>query len=139
MSLILDASMALSWYFADEQTDAADTILDRVAEQGAVVPSLWRLEVANALQVSVRRKRFDMAFRNRALLQLSQLNIAVDPDTDTNAWSATLQLSDQFQLTLYDAAYLELAQRRALPLASLDRPLRKAAGALGIELLGIAA
>ena len=139
MSLILDASMALSWYFADEQTDAADTILDRVAEQGAVVPSLWRLEVANALQVSVRRKRFDVAFRNRALLQLSQLNIAVDPDTDTNAWSATLQLSDQFQLTLYDAAYLELAQRRALPLASLDRPLRKAAGALGIELLGIAA
>ena len=139
MSLILDASMALSWYFADEQTDAADTILDRVAEQGAVVPSLWRLEVANALQVSVRRKRFDMAFRNRALLQLSQLNIAVDPDTDTNAWSATLKLSDQFQLTLYDAAYLELAQRRALPLASLDRPLRKAAGTLGIELLGIAA
>ncbi len=138
MSLVLDASMALSWYFADEQTDEADTVLDIVVEQGAVVPSLWRLEVANALQVSVRRKRFDVAFRNRALAQLSHLTIAVDPDTDTNAWSATLRLSDQFQLTLYDAAYLELAQRRGLPLASLDRPLRKAAGALGIALLGMA-
>ena len=60
--------------------------------------------------------------------------ITIDPDTDSYAWTNTLQLADRFQLTVYDAAYLELAQRRSLPLATLDKPLRTAAGTLGIML-----
>ncbi|HXT80101.1 MAG TPA: type II toxin-antitoxin system VapC family toxin [Acetobacteraceae bacterium] len=138
MSLVLDASLTLSWYFEDERTPAADALLDQVAEQGAYVPTLWRLEVANGLQVSIRRKRFDASFRDNALKQLARMPITVDTDTDSYAWSTTLHLADRFQLTLYDAAYLELARRRLLPLATLDQPLRTAANALGVDLLGIA-
>jgi predicted nucleic acid-binding protein len=101
------------------------------------VPSLWRLETANGLQVAIRRKRIDGAFRDHALIHLARLPITIDPETDVQAWTATLQLADRFQLTLYDAAYLELAQRRTLPLATLDSALRPAAEALGLPLLGI--
>ncbi len=137
MTLVIDASLTLSWYFEDERTPAADTLLDRVTSTGAVVPSLWRLETANGLQVAIRRKRIDVAFRDRALTHLTRLPITVDAETDAYAWTTTLQLADRFQLTLYDAAYLELAQRRALPLATLDSALRPAAEALGLTLLGV--
>ncbi|HKC30522.1 MAG TPA: type II toxin-antitoxin system VapC family toxin [Burkholderiales bacterium] len=135
--MVIDASLTLSWYFEDERTPAADTLLDRVTSTGAVVPSLWRLETANGLQVAIRRKRIDVAFRDRALTHLTRLPITVDAETDAYAWTTTLQLADRFQLTLYDAAYLELAQRRALPLATLDSALRPAAEALGLTLLGV--
>ena len=87
--------------------------------------------------MAVRRKRIDAAFRDSALTQLSRLSIAADPDTDAYAWTVILQLADRFQLTLYDAAYLELAGRRRLPLATLDRELRDASAPLGIALLGV--
>ncbi len=137
MTLVVDASLTLSWYFEDERTPAADALLDQVTNTGAVVPSLWRLETANGLQVAIRRKRIDVAFRDRALTHLTRLPITVDAETDAHAWTTTLQLADRFQLTLYDAAYLELAQRRALPLATLDSALRPAADALGLTLLGV--
>ncbi len=137
MSLVLDASLTLSWFFKDERTPGADAVLTEVTEKGAVVPALWRLEVANALQMAVRRKRIDASFRDGALTQLSRLSISADPDTDAYAWTVILQLADRFQLTLYDAAYLELADRRRLPLATLDRELRDASSALGITLLGV--
>ncbi len=130
MSLVLDASATLSWYFTDERTPETDSLLDQVVEQGAVVPALWRLEVANGLQMSMRRGRLDAAFRDNALIQLARMPITIDSDTDTYAWNTTLHLSERFKLTLYDAAYLELAQRRHLPLATLDRTLRAAAGTL---------
>ncbi len=136
MSLVLDTSLALSWYFEDERTPAADALLDRVADQGATVPGLWRLEIANGLRTAIRRKRIDEGFRNRAIAQLARLPINVDPDTDRYAWTTTLYLADRFALTPYDAAYVELAQRLMLPLATLDEPLRAAATALGIGLLG---
>lgn len=138
MSLVLDASLTLSWYFEDERTAAADAVLDQVAEHGAVVPSLWRLEVANGLQGAMRRGRLDAGFRDRALVHLARMPIAVDAETDLHAWTGTLQLADRFRLTPYDATYLELAQRRQFPLATLDRALRTAAGALRVELLGCA-
>jgi predicted nucleic acid-binding protein len=137
VSLVLDASLTLSWYFDDERTADADALLDQVADHGACVPSLWRLEVANGFQVAIRRKRLDAAFRDNALGQLNRMPIVVDSDTDMYAWSTTLRLAERFQLTLYDAAYLELAQRRHLPLATLDQPLRVAGGALSIGLLGM--
>jgi predicted nucleic acid-binding protein len=136
VSLVLDPSMALSWFFEDERTAANYAVLDDVVEKGAVVPALWRLEIANSFRSAIRRKRIDDAFRDTAIHKLAALSIIVDPDTNTYAWTTTLQLADRFRLTPYDAAYLELAQRRNLPLATLDQQLRKAAAALGTKLLG---
>jgi predicted nucleic acid-binding protein len=99
VTLVIDASLTLSWYFEDERTPAADALLDQVTNTGAVVPSLWRLETANGLQVAIRRKRIDAAFRDRALTHLTRLPITVDPETDAYAWTTTLQLADRFQLT----------------------------------------
>lgn len=138
MSLVLDASLALAWLFDDECTPAVDAVLVNVVAHGARVPELWRLEVANALQMAVRRKRIDTTFRDQALQRLAALPIAIDPDTNHHAWASTLRLADSFDLTLYDAAYLELAQRYSLPLASLDRELRAAAHVLDLPLQGLA-
>ena len=101
------------------------------------MPSLSRLEVANALHRAVRRGRVDAAFRDASLADLAQLNIAADPDTDAFAWSTTLQLAQSHQLPVYATAYLELAQRMALPLATLDQDLRNASQAVGVALLGL--
>ena len=111
----------------DERTAASIAVLNRVAEAGAVVPALWRLEVLNGLQVAARRGRINIAYRDASLTDLSSLVIAIDPGTNHQAWSATLQLCDRFGLTPYDAAYLELAGRRRLPLATLDGELVRAA------------
>ena len=138
MSLVVDASLAIAWYFDDESTEATEGVLDRVTEFGAVVPGLWRLEVANAFQMAVRRKRIDAAYRDASLGELALMPITVDDETNSYAWTTTLRLAERFSLTLYDAAYLELAQRRSLPLATLDRNLRAAAPALNIQLLGAA-
>jgi predicted nucleic acid-binding protein len=78
----------------------------------------------------------DAGYRDAALAELALLPITIDTDTGSYAWSATLRLADRFALTLYDATYLELAQRRSLPLATLDETLRRAAGALEILVLG---
>lgn len=138
MSLVIDASLTLAWYFADEGTSETDEVLDRVADGGAVVPNLWRLEVANGFQAAIRRKRIDARYRDASLGELARLPIAIDADTHSRAWTTTLSLSERFRLSMYDAAYLELAERRSLPLATLDRDLRKAAPALGVALLGLA-
>ncbi len=139
MSLVIDASLAVTWYFDDETTPATEAVLDTVSETGAVVPTLWRLEVANAFQSAIRRKRVTAGYRDRSLRALTHMPITVDPDTDVYAWTTTLRLAERFALTIYDSTYLELAQRRGLPLATLDSELRKAAVALDIRLLGLEA
>jgi len=136
MSLVLDCSIALAWIYSDETTEPVRQVFDAVSEEGAWVPGLWRLEVANVLEMGVRRKRHDAAFRDSTLADLAQLPIQVDTETDRQAWSATLRLAERHQLTLYDAAYLELALRRNLPLASLDEDLRRAAKAEKVKVLG---
>ena len=136
MSLVLDGSAVLAWIYWDEQGDLADRIFEQVIALGAWVPSLWRLEVANGLRTGLRRGRISIADRNAALADMSVLRITVDLETDQHAWRTTLQLSDRFDLTVYDAAYLELAQRRALPLGSLDEELCTAARALGVAVIG---
>lgn len=134
MTLVIDASVTLAWYFEDEAAPSVDAVLDRVVKSGATVPSLWRLEVANAFQSAIRRKRIASSYRDEALAALAQLAIVVDMETEAYAWSTTLRLAERHGLTLYDAAYLELAQRRSLPLATLDKKLRGAAVALDIEI-----
>jgi predicted nucleic acid-binding protein len=135
-SLILDSSATLAWIYGDETTDAVRGVFDAIADNGALVPSLWRLEVANSLTMAVRKRRIDPDFRRAALADLAILDISTDPQTDSHAWTDTLNLADQLRLTVYDAAYLELAQRRTLPLATLDRELRAAATAIGVTVLG---
>jgi predicted nucleic acid-binding protein len=136
VSLVLDASLTLSWYFEDERTPTTDAVLDEVVASGAVVPPLWRIEVANGFQMAIRRKRIDRNFRNRAIRHLGLLPIMVDPQSDMYVWSDMLHLADRFGFTVYDAVYLELAQRRDLPLASLDKELNAAGQALGVPMLG---
>lgn len=136
MSLVLDCSMTLAWVYADETTEAVREVFVRLSQSGAWVPGLWRLEVANVLEMNVRRKRHDAAFCDATLSDLAQLPIQVDADTDRHAWSETLRLAERHQLTLYDAAYLELALRRNLPLATLVEDLRTAAKNQKAELLG---
>ena len=137
MSLVIDSSITLAWFFEDERTVAANDVLGQVAERGANAPSLWRLEVANAFHSAVRRKRVTADFRDASLEDLRALLVTVDTETDLHAWTTTLELAERFNLTVYDATYLELAQRLGCPLATLDRELRSAADALGVELLGI--
>jgi predicted nucleic acid-binding protein len=137
VSLVLDSSATLAWFYNDETTPAIRQVFELLVKSGAWVPSLWRLEVANVLEVGIRRGRHDVAFRHATLTDLSALPISIDPETDRRAWDATLQLAHLHRLTLYDAAYLELAQRRGLPLATLDRDLRTAAHTEGVILLGM--
>ena len=136
MSLVLHSSATLAWVCGDETTESIRELFDAIADSGAVVPALWRLEVANSLTVAVRRGRIDAEFRQAALTDLALLDITTDPHTDACAWAATLRLADHFRLTLYEAAYLELAQRRTLPLATLDKDLCAATTALGLRLRG---
>jgi predicted nucleic acid-binding protein len=136
VSLVLDSSATLAWIYSDETTDAIRHVFEALSEDAAWVPGLWKLEVANILEMGVRRGRHDAAFRDATLADLALLSISLDPETDRQAWGPTVQLAARHRLTLYDAAYLELALRRGLPLASLDRELRSAASAEGVVLLG---
>jgi predicted nucleic acid-binding protein len=136
--MVLDSSAALAWIYDDETTAAIAAVFERINEAGAWVPALWRLEVANVLEMGVRRGRHDAAFRDGTLADLALPPIRLDPETDLHAWGATARLTARYRLTLYDAAYLELARRRDVPLATLDQALRAAATAEGVPLLGMA-
>jgi len=137
VSFVVDNSVALAWCFEDEQTQTAMDLLDRVAETGAFAPSLWPLEVLNGLLMAERRGRVDATRRQRLAGFLRALPVTLDMETADHAWTATVRLAERHRLSVYDAAYLELAQRRKLPLATLDEDLIKAAKALGMTLLGI--
>lgn len=135
MTLVLDASMTMAAIFEDEGNQVAREVILSVAREGAFVPSLWRLETANALRNSIRRGRCDIAFVDLALQALSELPIMIDLETDTHAWTDTVEISRSENLTLYDAAYLELAIRLGATLASCDKDLVAAARRRGVDVL----
>jgi len=137
MSLVLDSSIALAWVYADETTDAVLRLFDEVRLHGAWVPGLWRWEIANVLQLNVRRGRHTGDFRDAALAALALLPVKADAEADRQAWSAALHLAERQALTVYDAAYLEIACRRKIALATLDGQLRAAATEEGVRLLGM--
>jgi predicted nucleic acid-binding protein len=126
--------MTLAWLFEDEQTDQVLATINHVYMGGASVPPLWRYEVANGLQMAIRRQRITPDYRTRCLDKIDELPITIDPDGVSEIWSTTIKLADLYRLTVYDAAYLELAQRRRLPLATLDAALSKAARESGVDL-----
>ncbi|KKB12977.1 hypothetical protein VE25_04515 [Devosia geojensis] len=125
----------MTWYLEDEVTPATERIFDQVTRDGAVVPSLWRLEIANAFRTAIRKNRMTSRYRDESLADLQLLDIVVRDDTHERAWTEILALSDRHGLTPYDASYLELALRERLPLASLDKALLAAARAEGLETL----
>ena len=108
-------------------------MLAAVARGGAVAPPLWRVEVANGFQSAIRRKRINRRYRDDSLADLRLLPIEIDGDCDARVWPSALPLADQFGLSVYDACYLELAQRRDLPLATLDARMRSAGAAVGLR------
>jgi predicted nucleic acid-binding protein len=136
VSFVVDSSVALTWCFEDERTPATTALLHRTGETGALAPQHWPLEALNGLMMAERRRRLDATRRQHLVGFLRDLPITLDPETTIQVWTATQRLAARFRLTIYDAAYLELAQRQNLPLASLDQELRAAGTALGVSLLG---
>ncbi len=136
MNFVLDCSFAMSWVFKDEATDFGQE-LRRSLGQGAkaFVPALWRWEVANVILSGERSKRLSIADASQHLLLLACLPIEIDDGAVSQSWIATHLLARTHKLTSYDAAYLELASRRGLPLASLDGQLREAAKLEKVNLL----
>ena len=136
MSLVLDASITLAWTYADENTDAVLRVFEIVKSEGASVPALWRWEIANVLEMNAKRGRHGRDFSYEALAALALFPILVDAECVENAWLDTVSLAERHGLTVYDAAYLELAIRRKIPLATLDRELRAAAESERVEIIG---
>ena len=134
-AFVLDCSATLPWVFGDEATSACDRLLDELTAGGrAWVPALWHLELGNVLLGAQRRNRIDQAGIEAFLAQLAVYDISVDDQTMERAWQKTLDLAIQHRLSTYDAAYLELALRRAIPLATLDSALIAAAQTCGVAL-----
>lgn len=131
-AFVLDCSVAIAWCFHDESNPYADAIAARFPDVQAVVPAIWPLEVANALLMGERRKRSTEKDTVHWLGSLGALPITVDDETTTRFWDDVLNLARAQNLSAYDAAYLELALRRGIPLATLDTKLKDAAVAVGV-------
>ena len=134
MPFVVDASVTLAWCFEDEATPGTEAILELLTEDTAVVPGLWELEVANVLLLGERRGRLTEAQSARFVALLGQLPILVD--TASVDMGAVLAAGRRRGLTAYDAAYLVLAEREGLALATFDSKLRTAAGTVGVALIG---
>lgn len=130
-SLVIDASFAIALVLPDEAKPAG-AMVALLENDGAVVPALWPLEVGNTLVVAERRRRIAAAALDRIANHLAALPIAIDDRPAMQSWIACIALAKRHRLTVYDAAYLELASRLRLPLATLDADLRKAAKAEGV-------
>ena len=130
---VIDASMSLAWCFEEEKTPDTEWALDRVAEGAeVVVPAIWPLEILNVLLIAEQRKRLTTSQVDVFLEQLKQFAITVDIPPLTVMFDRIASEARRWRLTSYDAAYLELALRRGLPLATLDDRLKKAAKAMGV-------
>jgi predicted nucleic acid-binding protein len=129
---VLDGSLALAWYFKDEADPYADAVAARFPATRATVPAIWPLEIADAVLMGERRQRSTIAQATTWLGYLARLPIFVDDLTSERAWGEVLGLARAHRLSAYDGAYLELALRRALPLATLDEKLKAAALAAGV-------
>ena len=130
---VVDASMAFAWVLPNQASSEAEALLERIKTgAGGVVPSFWFLEVANGLLVAERRRILTAPERRLSLDWLSSLALAVDEENPRTAFGRTSALAEQYGLSVYDAAYLELALRRNLPLGTRDRALHSAAGRSGI-------
>ncbi len=134
--IVVDASVIGPIVIPDEAGDLIPEVFGAISAGDAVVPQHWRLEVANLARMAVRRGRLTEEALSSVFSDLLDLAIEVDGETDRHAWTTALGLSRRHDLTAYDAAYLELALRLQLPLATSDGKLRRAALAEGAQLVG---
>ena len=132
--LVVDSSAALSWALRDEQGSGL-ALLETMVEEPAIVPVHWILEVTHAFRMAVQRARLQPDERHAIVERLENLSITVDAETVSRGWREIPLLADRFALTTYDAAYLELAIRLDLSLATMDKALARAARAAGVPLL----
>jgi predicted nucleic acid-binding protein len=132
---VLDCSVVMAWCFEDEADAYADSVLDLLADSEAIVPCIWPLEVANVLLVAERRKRLTEAASLQFAGLLSELPITIDYESSDRALSEILFLGRQQGLSSYDAAYLELAMREGIALATRDNRLRKVSGKCGVKVI----
>lgn len=135
-AFVLDCSVAMSWVFPDERTPDLLELRERFETESVVVPWLWHLEVANVLSLAQRRRRIAQPAIEDFFELAKRSPIETDTDSAERAFTHLLPLARQHGLTIYDAAYLDLALRRGIPLATLDDDLRRAAADAGIRLLG---
>jgi len=133
-ALVIDCSVTMPWCFEAETTPYTEAVLEAVAKHAAAAPALWALEVANVLATSIRKKALTEKKVAKFRELLSRLPVRLESHTQERALGAVLELAGKHQLTSYDAAYLEVAKRLTLPIASLDAPLRKAASAEGVRI-----
>lgn len=131
----MDNSVTMAWCFEDESTPYTEAVLDRVRETGAVAPAIWPLEVANAVLVGERRQRLTLARTTRFVQFVRSLPITVDTMDLASVLGPVLTLGREHGLSSYDAAYLELAMREGLPLATQDARLSAAAERVGVSLV----
>ena len=133
-TFVIDNSVVMAWYFEDEASDYTVSVLESLSRYDCIVPSIWPLEVANTLIVGERKGRATEARATRFIALLEALPIHVDSETTKHALSDTLQLAREHNLSSYDAAYLELAMREGVTLATQDKALKKAALKCGLKI-----
>ncbi|MCH9638623.1 MAG: type II toxin-antitoxin system VapC family toxin [Betaproteobacteria bacterium] len=136
-AFVLDCSIAAAWLFDDEATTQTDDLLKQLRNGSAFVPNLWHLELGNVLVQAERRKRITSTQISTRLELISRLPIETDTETDSRAFREILALARSETLTTYDAAYLELAIRRGLPLATQDKTLIHVANRIQIRTLPV--
>lgn len=130
----VDNSVVVSWYFDDEATAYTRAVLKELNTAEAFVPAIWPLEFSNVLLMAERRKRLKQADTTHILSITRSLPITVEQEEPGRLWAETLQLARAERLTIYDASYLDLAMRNGLPLATLDKALRRAARSVNVPL-----
>ena len=136
-AFVLDNSVAMRWLLQSKKSvdqNYSESVLRSLVETNALVPNLWHLEAANVLLAADRRHEINPGDVERFIDQLESLPIYVDAMTSQKAFNRTLALAKALRLSSYDAAYLELAIREGLPLASLDKNLRKATRNSGVDI-----
>ena len=131
---VVDASVVLAWCFDDESSDGAEAAIDRLTVEGGIVPAHWPLEIANAIRVAERRQRVDDAGIRRLKSMVGSLPIDIAPVELTTAFGL-IDLARRHDLSVYDAAYLDLADVRGVSLATVDRRLADACRAAGVPLI----
>lgn len=136
-NFVMDNSVSMRWVLASKKKadqKYAEAVLKTLVDVDAIVPDLWHLEAANVLLSAEKRKELETGDIERFISQLESLPIQVDPATYHQVFSRTLSLARSYKLSSYDAAYLELAVREGLPLATLDKDLLKAAKKAGVDI-----
>lgn len=133
MPFVLDNSVVTGWYIEDQATDYTETIAAKLETDRAIVPALWRLEFANVLKTACTRGKLEIDTARQIVDTICALPIEIDQDTPGPR--QLFELAMRYNLSSYDAAYLELAMRHGLPIACQDGKLREASRAAGVTVV----